>query len=626
VPSYVRALRYFRDDLGRIAALVSVLFASTLAAALQAWPVAVLVDSVAAPNARADLVHRLVLAPLPTSVAGRVAGLAVMVFALRVAQELLGFVRIGLAQRIAHGGLVRVRADLFERLTRQSLAYHRAQPAGDALHRLSDDAAGCQAIVDVTLSIVVSGVLLAVMATVMLSRHVGLTLLALGVAPLLVLVNLHFARGFEARCDDAKERQAELFTSIERAMGAIRVVQAFGREPDEGRRFRSRAERSARAWLALRREEARYGLTVGALFAAGGAAIVGWGGLLVARREMTPGDITVFLAYLGMLYDPLCKLSGARASLEAGLAGVRRVFDVLDHAPSIRDADDAVALPRAPRTLRLDRVSFAYRAGHAVLRDVSVTIPPGAMVAFVGASGVGKSTLLHLVPRFHDPAEGAVLLDDTDLRRARVADVRRHVALVLQESLVLAASVAENIAYGRPSATPAEIRRAAELAGAADFIDALPDGWDTRLGDGGHHLSGGQRQRIAIARALVTEAPILVVDEPTSALDAESEARITETLVALKRLRTIVIVSHRVSTVAPSDRIVVLHGGRVAERGTHAELLAKGGAYHDLARRQLHAPDLGRALAVAHERAPAPARGAGVAPRDAELVAPVATE
>jgi subfamily B ATP-binding cassette protein MsbA len=591
VRSYVRALRYFRPDLPRILALVAVLLASTLVGVLSAWPLAVLVDSVAAPGPRDDLAHRIVLAPLPSSGVGLVAGLAALVLSLRVAQELCGLARAVLAQGVAHAGLVRVRADLFERLATQSLAWHRAQPQGDALHRLSEDAAGCRALVDVTISIAVSVVLLGVMTTVMLSRHVGLTLLALSVAPLLLAVNLTFAKAFDARCRDAKERQSDLFTSVERSMSAIRLVQAFGREPEEARRFRGRAEGTARAWLALHREEARYALAVGLLFAAGGAAIVGYGGWLVQRRVMTPGDLTVFLAYLGMLYDPLCKLSGASASLQGGLAGVRRVFEVLDGVPAIRDAEGAIALPRAPRALALDGVSFAYRGGSPVLRDVDVVVPPGAMVAFVGASGVGKSTLLHLLPRFHDPSAGAVRLDGVDLRRARVADVRRHVALVLQEGLVLAASVAENIAYGRPSATPEDIRRAADLAGATAFIEALPDGFATRLGDAGHHLSGGQRQRIAIARALVTEAPILVLDEPTSALDAEHEHLVTRTLVSLRRLRTIVLVSHRVSTVAACDAIYVLHGGRVVERGTHAELLARRGPYHDLARRQLHLPE-----------------------------------
>jgi subfamily B ATP-binding cassette protein MsbA len=255
------------------------------------------------------------------------------------------------------------------------------------------------------------------------------------------------------------------------------------------------------------------------------------------------------------------------------------VFRILDTPPTVLEAPAAIALPLKPRVLTLDKVAFAYGPGREVLRDVRARLEPGQMVAFIGPSGTGKSTLLNLLMRFYDPTRGAVRLDDVDLREARVADVRRHLALVSQDSIMLPVTVAENIAYGRPGATREELAQAAEMAGAAAFIAELADGYDTVLTEGGQNLSGGQRQRIAIARALVTQAPFLVLDEPTSALDPQHEQHLTESLTALKGLRTIVLVTHRLQSVVTCDQILVMGGGTVVESGSHEELLAKGGAY-----------------------------------------------
>jgi ABC-type multidrug transport system fused ATPase/permease subunit len=295
----------------------------------------------------------------------------------------------------------------------------------------------------------------------------------------------------------------------------------------------------------------------------------------------------IFMTYLGMMYDPLCQITGLAFNLQSGLVGASRVFDVLDRPAIVSDAPDAVSLPLKPRVLTLENVAFEYRPGHSVLEAISVIIEPGQSVAFVGSSGVGKSTLLNLLPRFYDPLEGNVKLDEWDLKRVKLRDLRRHVALVSQESIILPTTVAENIAYGCPRATQEQIETAARLAGVSEFVQVLPEGYKTQLNDAGLNLSGGQRQRIALARALLTQAPILVLDEPTSALDSRHEQLVQTTLGTLKGKRTIVLVSHRISTVMGCDRICVLDHGKIVEQGDHRELMSLGGIYAAMSKQQM---------------------------------------
>jgi ABC-type multidrug transport system fused ATPase/permease subunit len=331
----------------------------------------------------------------------------------------------------------------------------------------------------------------------------------------------------------------------------------------------------------------------------GTALIFGVGGYLAYKGALEVGFILVFFQYVStQLYAPLQALSGSETELRRGLAGMARVYEILDSIPEVKDAPDAIHLARQPRVLQLDHVGFTYgEKASPVLRDVTVSIQPGEMVAFVGSSGAGKTSLLNLLPRFYDPTAGAVRLDGQDIRKIKLRDLRGHIALVLQESPILSASVAANIAYGNPQASEVEIEEAARLAGADVFIQSLPQKYQSQLQEGGQNLSGGQRQRIGIARALATEAPILVLDEPTSALDSHNEQMITDTLRGLKGKRTVVIVSHRLSTVTECDCIYVMDAGRVVEQGTHEELIAQGGVYYRLARHQMNLGDAAEPLA-----------------------------
>jgi ATP-binding cassette, subfamily B, bacterial len=319
----------------------------------------------------------------------------------------------------------------------------------------------------------------------------------------------------------------------------------------------------------------------------GGAIILGYGGYLVYRDQfvspveggMTVGLLIVFMDYVRKLWEPLKWLTEFVAKVKIFEAATRRVFRILDTPEAITEDPGAASLLISSRALVLDQVGFAYRPDHPILHDLDATIRPGEMVAFVGPSGAGKSTLLALLLRLYDPTAGALRLDGVDLRAARLTDIRAHMALVGQDSLMLPATIAANIAYGRPGASRYEIERAAALAGAAAFIAGLPEGYETILTEGGQNLSGGQRQRLAIARALLTRAPFLILDEPTSALDPHHEQLLLETLRSLKGGRTIVLVTHRLESVVGCDQVFVMDAGRIVERGTHRELLRLNGHY-----------------------------------------------
>jgi subfamily B ATP-binding cassette protein MsbA len=602
---YLRALSYFKADWPLLVLLLVLIGMSTAVGLLMAWPMAILIDSVLAAPTAQDWAHRLFLGFLPSSHVGQIIGLGLCGLALKFGQDLLSMLQSVLSNHVNYNGLMRVRCDLYRKLQSLNLAYHKSRPQGDVIYRLSSDTFGFQTILQVLIATLVATVTLVVMTCILVTRSVPLTLTALAIAPPLALLNIVFGRRLKARSVECKEQDAQYTSVVQRSMSTIGLIQAFGRERDEYGHFEQRVRGTISAWWRLNRQQMLYNILIGTVFGLGGAAVFVYGGYLVYRDQyvnhvangLTVGDLMIFTSYLGMLWGPLCSLTGFLPNVQGGVVGAQRVFDVLDLSPTVVDAPGAKPLPMQPRTLHLDNVSFCYSGAPSaspVLRDVSLTIKPGQMVAFVGSSGVGKSTLLNLLPRCYDPVNGAIRLDGHDLREFRVADVRKHVALVLQEAVMLPTTIAQNIAYGRPTATFAEVRKAAQMAGAAQFIEQLPDSYGALVDEGGQNLSGGQRQRISIARALLTEAPFVVLDEPTSALDPHHEAVITQTLLELKGHRTIILVSHRLSTVLDCDQIFVMDAGRVVERGTHDELLALRGVYYEMARTQLRLDNSGR--------------------------------
>jgi ATP-binding cassette subfamily B protein len=585
-----RAIGYFRDDLRLIIFLLSLTACSTALGLLQAWPLAVLVDSALGTPSNDGWMHRLFLAPLPEDPIRRIIGLGLMALLLRFAHELIAVARRLLTPRIHYNGLLRVRGDLYRKLQGMHLDYHRSRPMSDSLFRLTTDTLGFQAVLTVMINLLVAGITLFVIVGLLMGRNGALTLIALSIAPPLMWVNVIFGRRLREKTQKSREFDSAFTTSVQRSMSAIVLTQAFGREEDEYHRFGSSARRCVRAWFGIHRQEVAYGLSVGVILAAGASLILTYGGMLLHRRQLTPGELMIFMTYLGMIYDPLCQMTGFRFNLESGLAGARRVFEVFDRDAVVSDPAEATSLPLQPRSLILESVGFEYSADQKILQHIDVNIEPGQSVAFVGSSGAGKSTLLNLLLRFYDPTAGTVKLDQYDLRQIKLKDIRRHIALVLQDSVILPTTIAENIAYGCPAATHEQIREAARLAGASNFVEAMPDQYQTALLDSGMNLSGGQRQRIALARALLTKAPILVLDEPTSALDCEHEQVVLDTLNSLKTKHTVVLVSHHIGAVMNCDHIYVLDQGMIVEHGSHQELLRQGGIYAAMAKQQLR-PD-----------------------------------
>ena len=575
VKDLLRALKYFRPDVSRVAGVFGLLLGGVALNVLKPWPVAVLIDSVLGHKPLPGLRQPVAAAAKPMMIVWLSAAIFLLYFAQAAFSASQNYFSIQASLR----GLTRLREELFGRLLRLSLRRLQGATAGDLIYRASWDTYSVQTLFQQGLmTFVTASLSLLLMACIMARLNLSLTLVALALAPLLILGIRYFGRAMRERTARAQQADSRVTALVQQAIAALPLTQSCTREDFEAGRFRAEAGESQTRRLAQHGSELGYGFAVAVIFGFGTAVTTWLGARQVLAGNLTVGGLFVFLSYLVLLYEPLSQLSYVGATVAGALAGARRVFEILDMPEEIKAASPA-ARPQSAAGLVFRGVSFAYEPGRDVLRDVSFSLADGESAAIIGPSGAGKTTLLLMLPRFFDPARGSVELGGVDLRQWDLKGLRRQIGLVLQEPIILPATVAENIGYGKPGASAEEIAEAARAANALGFIEKLPEKFQTRIGEGAARLSAGERQRINLARAFLKDAPIILLDEPTSALDEQSEALIAESLRALLRGRTALMVAHRPATMAAFPRVIVLEEGRLTECGAPAELRGRGGYF-----------------------------------------------
>ena len=485
---------------------------------------------------------------------------------------------------IGQSAILRLRQELYGHLLAQSASFFERHRTNYLVSRLISSAAAIETAVTHTLRDALrEGFTLIVFIVAAFYVNWRLTLGSLIIAPPIVLLTMKFGSALRRLARESFEGSKRLTDTAQEALANQTIVKAYRGEEREGRRFARVAERIERAHL---RSASISGMSppiielIGILFI---VVLIFFGEREIRLGRNDTAQFFTFVILLARSYDPMRKLSRLQNSFSQALAAAQHVWEVMDEHAEIAEKPNAIELAPLHRQIEFRDVDFDYaEEGRPVLRDINLTVPAGKMVALVGESGGGKSTLTKLLPRFHDPISGEVLWDGIDLRNAKLGSLRRQIALVTQETVLFNDTVRYNITYGRPDATDAEMEDAARTAFADQFIRELPNGYDTTIGERGIFLSGGQRQRLAIARAVLTDAPVLIFDEATSALDAESEQLVQSAISNLVRDRTTVVIAHRLSTIRRADAIVVIEAGRIIEQGTHAELLARGGHYQHL--------------------------------------------
>jgi ATP-binding cassette subfamily B protein len=476
-----------------------------------------------------------------------------------------------------------LRQTLYFHIQRLSLAYHDQTSTGDLLSTVTSDIDSIQTFISSNLLDALINVLTLVgMVVVMFCINWRFTLIALSVAPVLALVVFKYTRSIRKASREVRKKQGEMVSVIQEVLSSMRVVKAFAREDYEVHRLEEESLENVEIALRARAVKARLSPLVEVIVAIGTGLVLWFGGRLVLAGSLSAGSLVMFIWYLGKMYKPMQELSKMTDAYSKAAIGYERIREILDMDGEVKDQPGARKIARLQGEIEFDHVTFGYDPKCPTLEDISFRIEPGQVAAFVGPTGAGKTTIISLISRFYDPVSGAVKIDGLDVRRYQQRSLREHISVVLQETVLFQGSVWQNIAYGKPNATRAEIINAAELANATEFIEKMPNGYDTLVGERGVTLSGGQRQRIAIARAVIRNTPIFILDEPSSGLDAESERLVFEALDRLMKGKTSIVIAHRLSTIRSADVIFVVQDGKLVESGKHEELSTAGGLYAEL--------------------------------------------
>ena len=571
-------------------ALGQVLFISALEL-LKPWPLKIIIDNVLSgkPLPWGPAVgwspHRLLLFSC--------IGLVIVYVVLGGLNILNNYTTI----RIGQGMVNDLRRDLYSHLQRLSLSFYHRQQLGDLMYRITADTMGIQTLtMNGLFAILSASVLLGGMLIVMFWVDWYLTLMALAVCPALFCAIALLNKKMSLAATEAHQKGSTVYSVVQRTLSGMRVIQAFTKEEDEGRRFLQASTESLAAELRLYNLQNFYYAVVNLTIAAGTAAILWVGTRHVLAGDLSVGEMIVFTSYLASLYGPINSIFQTYGLVQSAKAGVRRAFEILESEERLPDGS-RVFQPLGPRgQISFEDVSFGYDASQPVLKKINLHVAAGKKIAIVGPTGAGKSTLVSLLPRFYDPQSGRVKIDGVDIREFELKSLRQKIAMILQPPLVFPLTIRENIAYGRPDASMEEIVSAAQVAQVHEFVEQLPQKYETVVSEQGSSLSEGQKLRLTIARGILLNAPILILDEPTSSVDSETEALIMEGLEQLMADRTTFIIAHRLSTVRQADLILVLRDGHIVEQGTFNELLRRRGPFASLYRTQFGLRDQERNL------------------------------
>jgi ABC-type multidrug transport system fused ATPase/permease subunit len=575
----LRVLPYLRPYVRLAVTSVAVTLASVGIGLLAPWPLKIVVDSVLGSEPYPDALVHLVgsrdrVVMLVVVVAG---GLALTLLA-NASSVLNSYLQTRLEQSI----VLDFKSDLFHHAERLSVAYRDQVSTGRLIYGINFEAAAAGGLIMALQPIGQGALTILGMTWISFQIDPTIALLSITVVPFLYYATGYYTTHIQKRLMEVKGMEADALSIVHDAMSMVPIVAAFGREEHELRRFRRQSDTTLLARVRLTIRQTLFSLCVNMTTATGTALVLGFGSYQAMRGRLTAGQLLVVLSYVTAVYKPLESISYTLGSLQDKLVGLRMAFHILDTAPAIQDAPDATPLRHSQGRVTFEHVSFSYPHRVDTLRDMSFDVPSGHVVAVVGPTGAGKTTLANLIPRFYDPSAGRILLDGRDIRTITLNTLRHHVSLVPQEPLLFSGSIGENICYGRLDATQEEIVAAATAANAHDFIARLAHGYDTAVGERGARLSGGERQRICIARAFLKNAGILILDEPTASIDSRTEAVILEALDRLMIGRTTFMIAHRLSTIRHADLILTVDHGQIVESGTHDQLLRSGGLYAQL--------------------------------------------
>jgi ATP-binding cassette subfamily B protein/subfamily B ATP-binding cassette protein MsbA len=580
---YLSLLRYALPHRKSMLVIITAMLVSVGLNVLQPWPLTIFVDYVLGEKTiSAQITGRLEWLPGQNAEQELLVFVVIAMIGIAVVSSVMSYIQTMAAVRFNQRVTYDLGADLFEHLQSLSVRYFSRHPVGDSIARVTLDPYCIQILVTgAILPVLQSLVSLLIMFAIMWRIEPTLTLVSLTVVPFQIVTIRYLAGPMKRRVRLRRDLEAQMMTRVEQVLSVLPIVQAYSRQRQEVERFREEARQTATAYTHATRAEIGFSELTKFVTVLGSAGILLLGGLYALDGRMSVGTILVFISYLNSLYAPLNAITYTAATVQTAAANADRVLEVLETAPDVVEAPSA-----EPRKLtgavEVRHVTFGYEEGRPVLQDVSLEARPGEVVAIVGPSGAGKTSLINLLPRFLDPWQGTITIDGWDIRDLTLESLRGQIAMVMQDPFLMPVSIAENIRYGRPDATFAEVQAAAQAASAAAFIERLPEKYDTVVGERGIGLSGGERQRLSIARAFLKDAPILILDEPTSALDSRTESALLESLDALMKDRTTLVIAHRLSTIRNADRIAVLDAGHVIEQGTHAELVQQQGAYATL--------------------------------------------